>query len=89
MAYDKATERLLAEFLADAYGEDEQLWAFRQVLDDEAPLLMEEPVIGEAVSIIKINYGGNTHRKHGATCRKANGKTYNVALEDIEFSGEG
>ena len=38
MASDKATEKLLEEILVDAYGEDEQLWAFRQAFEDEVPL---------------------------------------------------
>ena len=70
MASDKA---MLEEILADAYGEDEQLWAFRQVFEDAALMPAEGIVIGEAVSVTKINYDGNTHRKPRATCKKVNG----------------
>jgi len=35
MKPDEGTERLLEEILVDAYGEDEQLWAFRQAFEDE------------------------------------------------------
>ena len=35
---DEFTGKLLEEILVDAYGEDEQLWALRQVFEDEVPL---------------------------------------------------
>ena len=57
---DKATERLLEEILVDAYGEDEQLWAFRQAFEDEVPLPAEGSIIGETVLVNKIDYDGNT-----------------------------
>ena len=33
-----ATDELLEEILVDAYGEDEQLWSFRQAFEDELEL---------------------------------------------------
>ncbi len=47
MNSDNFTEELLEEILVDVYGEDEQLWAFRQVIEDEVPLPAEGTVIGE------------------------------------------
>jgi len=82
---DKTTDKLLEEILVDAYGEDEQLWAFRQVLEDELPLPVDASVIGEAVSVTKIDYDGNPHRGLRATCKKADGKTYKVSLSDVVF----
>ena len=76
---------LIEEILVDAYGEDEQLWAFRQVIEDEVPLPAEGTVIGETIQITKIDYDGNAQRGLRATCRKDEGKTYEVALEDIAF----
>jgi hypothetical protein len=38
MSSDKSIEKLLEEILVDAYGADEQLWAFRQAIEDEVPL---------------------------------------------------
>ena len=85
MSFDQSTERLLEDILVDAYGEDEQLWAFRQVIEDEVPLPAEAAVIGEKVQVTKIDYDGNPQRGLRATCKKADGKAYDVALEDIEF----
>ena len=81
-------ETLLEEMLVDAYGEDEQLWAFRQVIEDEVPLPAEGAVIGETVQVTKIDYDGNPQRGLRATCRKPGGKTYAVALEDVEFQAD-
>ena len=76
---------LIEEILIDAYGEDEQLWAFRQTFEDEVPLPAEASVIGETVQVMKIDYDGNPQRGLRATCTKADGKTYEMALADVEF----
>jgi hypothetical protein len=83
---DSFTDKLLEEILVDAYGEDEKLWAFRQVIEDEVPLPTGGVVIGETVQVTKIDYDGNPQRGLRATCLKPGGKTYEVALEDVEFS---
>lgn len=88
MKPDKKTAELLEEILVDAYGEDEQLWAFRQTFEDEVPLPAEGMVIGEGVSVTKIDYDGNPQRGLRATCKKADGKSYEVALADVEFPAE-
>jgi tetratricopeptide (TPR) repeat protein len=85
MSKQREIDHLLEDILVDAYGEDEQLWAFRQTFEDEVPLPVEGSVIGETVSIKKIEYDGNTQRGLRATCQKADGKTYEVALADVEF----
>lgn len=85
MKSDKTTDKLLEEILVDAYGEDEQLWAFRQVIEDEVPLPADGSVIGEPVSVVKIDCDGNSQQGLRATCKKADGKSYEVALEDVKF----
>ena len=79
------TDKLLEEILVDAYGEDEQLWAFRQVIEDEVPLPTEGTVIGETVQVTKIDYDGNPQRGLRATCRKVEGKAYEVDFADMAF----
>jgi hypothetical protein len=59
-----------------------------QTFEDEVPLPTEATVIGEAVSVTKIDYDGNPQRGLRATCKKADGKTYEVALADVEFTGD-
>lgn len=76
---------MLEEILVDAYGEDEQLWAFRQVIEDEVPLPTDGSVIGEQVSVTRIDYDGNPQHGLRAMCKKADGKAYDVALVDVEF----
>lgn len=78
-------DKFVDSILVDAYGADEQLWAFRQAIEDEVALPVEGSVIGEAVRVVKIDYDGNPQRGLRATCRKGQGKTYEVALEDVEF----
>ena len=81
-------DKLLEDILVDAYGEDEQLWAFRQAFEDEVSLPAEGTVIGEAVSVTKIDYDGNPQRGLQATCEKADGKVYDVGLAEVEFPAE-
>jgi hypothetical protein len=38
MSKQREIDQLLEDILVDAYGEDEQLWAFRQTFEDEVPL---------------------------------------------------
>lgn len=49
------------------------------------PPPVEGFVIGEPVSVTKIDYDGNPQRGLRATCKKADGKTYGVSLSDVEF----
>jgi hypothetical protein len=85
MPQNSELEKLLEEILVDAYGEDEQLWAFRQAFEDEVSLPAEGTVIGEAVSVTKIEYDGNPQQGLRATCKKADGQNYEVALADVNF----
>ena len=88
MNSDETTDKLIEDIIVDAYGEDEQLWAFRQVIEDEVPMPAEGAVIGETVQVTKIDYDGNPQRGLRASCRKPGGKTYEVALEDVEFPAD-
>ena len=55
------------------------------MIEDEVPLPVEGTVIGETVQVTKIDYDGNPQRGLRATCRKGEGKTYEIALADVEF----
>lgn len=79
---------LLEEIITDAYGEDEQLWAFRQAIEDGVPLPVEGLIIGESVSVTKVDYDGNPQHGLRASCQKLDGKTYTVSLADVEFSDD-
>lgn len=81
----RALDRLIEECTVDAYGEEEQLWAFRQVLEDSIDLPADAFVIGEPVSVIGIDYDGNERRGLTARCRREDGAEYVVAIPEVEF----
>jgi hypothetical protein len=81
----KDLDALLEEILVDAYGDDEQLWALRQAIEDEVSLPADAFVIGEPVSVVAIAYDGNTRRGLTATCRREGGPNHAVAASDVTF----
>jgi hypothetical protein len=78
-------EALFEEILVDAYGDDEQHWAFRQAFEDEVALPADAFVIGEPVSVVAIDYDGDTRRGLTATCRREDGTRHSVAASGIGF----
>ncbi len=84
-----ALDALLEEILVDAYGEDEQLWAFRQAIEDEVSLPVDAFVLGEPVSVVGIDYDGNDRRGLTARCRRDRGEEHVVSLADVRVAGQG
>lgn len=78
-------DSLIEEILTDAYGEEEQLWAFLQAFEGNIILPTDAYVIGEPVSVTEIDYDGNTRRGLTAVCRKASGAEHVVAVSEIVF----
>jgi hypothetical protein len=76
---------LVEEIIIDAYGDDEQLSAFCQVIEDEVPLPADGFVIGEPMSVIKIDYDGNERRGLTARCRREHGLEHVVAASEVVF----
>lgn len=72
----------LEEVLIDAYGEDEQLWAFRQFFEDEAEFPFPAEVVGSPVEVIGVDYDGDDRRALTARCRR-DAREYTVCLLDI------
>jgi hypothetical protein len=81
---DDELDALTEEIIVDAYGDDEQSWAFRQVLEDELTLPQEAFVIGEPVTVLAIDYE-NERRGVTARCRREDGTKYQVAACDLFF----
>jgi hypothetical protein len=79
-------DRLLDEILTDAHGDDEQLWAFRQVFEDNVELPADAFVIGEPVSVTGIDYDGNARRGLTATCQREDGSEHVVAAAELAFA---
>ena len=80
-----ALDELIEEITIDAYGDDEQLWAFRQAFEDEVELPADGFVIGEPVSVIAVDYDGNERRGLTARCRREDGSEHVVAASDVVF----
>ncbi len=76
-------EHLVAEITMDAHGDDEQLWAFRQALEDGVELPCDAFVIGEPVSVIAFDYDGNQRRGIVARCRREDGSEHAVSASEV------
>ena len=76
-------DEMIAEITVDAYGDDEQLWAFRQAFEDDVALPADGFVIGEPVSVVAVDYDGNERRGLTARCRREDGSEYVVAASDV------
>ena len=79
----EALDELIAEITTDAYGDDEQLWAFRQAFEDDVALPADGFVIGEPILVIAIDYDGNERRGLTAKCRREAGAEYVVAVSGV------
>lgn len=78
-------DRLIEKIIVDAYGDDEQLWAFRRVLKDKIGAAAEAFVLGEPVTVVAIDYDGNARRGLTATCRRNKGVEQAIAACDLIF----
>lgn len=79
-------DQLIDEILVDAHGDDMQLWAFRQALEDGISLPCDAFVIGEPVSVTAFDYDGNPRRGLTAKCQREDGSKYVVAAADVVLS---
>ncbi len=84
--WPEGTEALLHEILIDAHGDDEQLWALRQAFEDNVPLPVDAFIIGEPISVVEIDYDGNTRRGLTARCRRQDGSEHVVAVSEVAFA---
>jgi len=83
--WPQGTDALIDEILTDAYGEDEQLWAFRQAFEDNVVLPADGFVIGQPVEVVEIDYDGNSRRGLTARCRHQDGGEHMVAALEVSF----
>jgi len=79
-------DRLIEEIITDAYGDDEQLWAFHSALDDGIKLPCDAFVIGEPVSVVEFDYDGNQRRGLVARCRREDGSEHRISATEIELA---
>ena len=83
----RAVEELLEAALVDAYGDGEQLWALRQVFEDNLELPADAFVIGEPVSVVEFDFDGNERRGLTTKCRRDDGSEHVVSAADVIFPG--
>jgi hypothetical protein len=76
---------LIDEIIVDAYGDDEQLWAFRQAFENKVVVPAEAFVVGEPVTVLTIEYDGNKRRGLTAGCRREEGSEQVIAACDLIF----
>jgi len=63
-------DALIDEVLVDAYGEDEQLWSFRQVFEDRGRFPFRGQVVGADVEVLAVDYDGDERRGLLGVCRR-------------------
>ena len=78
-------DTLIEEITDDAYGNGEQLWAFRQVLEDDLSLPADGLVIGVPVSVLEIDFDGDERVGLRARFRRADGTEHVVSAMDVVF----
>ena len=74
---------IIDELTAEARSDDEQIWNFQQALQRHVSLPYDGFVIGEPVRLVSFNYDGNQRRGVTATCRRSDGREYEVAVSEV------
>lgn len=82
---DGELDALLNEILTDAYGDEEQLWALRQALEDNVRVPCPATVEGGPVKVTKFDYDGNARRGLTASIRRPNGSRGIVAAAGVHL----
>ncbi len=78
-------DALIDEITVDCDDDDHKLWAFLEVLTAAVALPADGFVIGEPVSITKIDYDGNQRLGLTAICHRQEGSEHIVAVSDVVF----
>jgi hypothetical protein len=82
----RSVEQIIESVTLSAHGDNEQLWAFRRLFEDEFNLPADGFVLSEPVSVTAVDYDGNARRGLTAVCRKEDGETHVVSLADVAFA---
>jgi hypothetical protein len=79
----REVDALLEDMLVDADGDDEQLWALREAIAGALDLPMDVHVVGEPLSLVAVDYDGNSRRGLVGRCRREDGSEYRIGLADV------
>ena len=75
-------DRLIEEIITDAYGDDEQLWAFHSAFEDGIELPCDAFVIAE------FDYEANLRRGLVARCRREDGSEHRVSASEVVLADQ-
>jgi hypothetical protein len=78
----KDLDSLIDEILTDAYGDEEQRWAFLQAFTDNVKTPCAATAAGQAIRVTKFDYDGNDRVGLTAKCRRPDGSRYSIAASD-------
>lgn len=76
-------DEIIDELTVEAHDDDERIWNFQQALQKYMWLPCGGFVIGEPVTVIKFNYDGNQRRAVTSTCRRSDGREYELAATEV------
>jgi hypothetical protein len=79
-----AIDDLIDEVIVDAYGPDEQLWAFRQAFEDTAVFPFAGRIVGVDLLVDEVDYEGDDRRGLVAICQR-DGQQHTVSLLDVSL----
>jgi len=77
---------LLEKMIVAMRGDDEQLWALLEGIEEGLDLPMNVHVVGEPLSLIAVDYDGNPRRGLTARCLRKNGTEHRVSFADIQLA---
>ncbi len=81
----KKLDQLIEEITTDAYGQGEQLWAFRQAFENEVDVPCDAELLGEPVEVLKFDFDGNERRGLTAVCRRPGGPRHIIAASELSI----
>lgn len=78
-------EHLIAEILKDCHDEEQQTSAFLNNIVDNIPLPVEASLAGSSVTVLGFSYTDSRRGIIAKCCSRADGRTYEIAAEDLEI----
>ena len=74
---------IIDKLTAETRSDDERIWNFQQALRKHVSLPCDGFVVGEPVKLVRFNYYASQRRGVTATCRRSDGREYEVAISEV------
>lgn len=84
-----ALDALIEQITVDAYGDAEQLRAFRQAFEDDLRVPCAATIAGAPVTVIKFDFDGNERRGLTAKCLLPDGSEETISAADVRLPADG